>query len=359
MANEDGLTTLIAHNGALFSGKRLLVVGDIPNERVLAPASQAASCTAIADNYLVARRLAAALGQELGPQPRQRVSHGSVTLHFADLTEALTEVPAGSIDTVLLFLPKHKRLAQEALPTIAALLDPSASPMVYAAGENSAGGRSAGSLLKALGEPFKADLRRKCTLFAVKATGRPAATGGYAPVEIPAHGLTLAQAPGIFSEGRLDEGTALLISLLPQQVTGRALDLGCGSGALGLCLARLGAKSVTFSDVSARALALAARNARDNGIGAQCEFIASDGLSALGTYDTIAVNPPFHEGTRHEESPAQRMIEEAPAHLSPDGSLYLVGNSFLNYERALRAAFPVVDVLEKGKSYHVFRARKR
>ena len=42
---------------------------------------------------------------------------------------------------------------------------------------------------------------------------------------------------GVFSKGETDEGSALLLNSLPE-LSGRVLDLGCGSGVIGISLAR-------------------------------------------------------------------------------------------------------------------------
>src|SRR5258708_12996618 len=44
--------------------------------------------------------------------------------------------------------------------------------------------------------------------------------------------------PTIFAEGKLDEGTRLLIEALEVHTTDVALDIGCGAGFIGLHIAR-------------------------------------------------------------------------------------------------------------------------
>ena len=70
------------------------------------------------------------------------------------------------------------------------------------------------------------------------------------------------------------------------------LDLCCGTGCIGVSLARLGGAHVTFGDISPEALSLARRNAEKNGVeGVFCE---SDLFADLpGVYDLIVCNPPY------------------------------------------------------------------
>src|SRR6202012_4473671 len=68
----------------------------------------------------------------------------------------------------------------------------------------------------------------------------PAAPPGPGPVHavLPARPLPLAPAAGVFSPGRLDPGTRLLLDTAPPPPAGGdLLDLGCGYGPLALVLA--------------------------------------------------------------------------------------------------------------------------
>jgi len=74
------------------------------------------------------------------------------------------------------------------------------------------------------------------------------------------------------------------------------LDVGIGSGCIGVSLARLVPNSqVTAVDVSGDALNLAGKNAEINGVSAQITFWQLDILSEAPkeTYDMIVSNPPY------------------------------------------------------------------
>ena len=75
----------------------------------------------------------------------------------------------------------------------------------------------------------------------------------------------------------------------------RILDIGTGSGAIAISLARLieGAEVVAV-DISKEALAIARRNAER--LGTKVEFVEADALgdlSHLGEFDIIVSNPPY------------------------------------------------------------------
>ncbi|WP_299034870.1 class I SAM-dependent methyltransferase [uncultured Pseudokineococcus sp.] len=75
-------------------------------------------------------------------------------------------------------------------------------------------------------------------------------------------------APGVFSAGRLDLGTRVLLREAPTPpASGDLLDLGCGWGALSLAMATEAPDAVVWAvDVSARALDLTRRNAERLGL---------------------------------------------------------------------------------------------
>ena len=70
------------------------------------------------------------------------------------------------------------------------------------------------------------------------------------------------------------------------------LDLCCGTGCIGVSLARLGGFEVTFADISPDCLALARENAALNGVAGS--FVLTDMFGNIsGSYDMICVNPPY------------------------------------------------------------------
>lgn len=70
------------------------------------------------------------------------------------------------------------------------------------------------------------------------------------------------------------------------------LDLCCGTGCIGVSLAKLGGFEVTFGDISPDCLALARENAALNGVPGS--FVLTDMFGNIsGSYDMICVNPPY------------------------------------------------------------------
>ena len=106
-------------------------------------------------------------------------------------------------------------------------------------------------------------------------------------------GLTFHVEPGVLIP-RADTEILVEKALAWMKPGARVLDIGTGSGAIAVSLAKLGRQAqVTAVDASDRALEIARRNAERNG--AAVEFVKSDCFSALKgrKYDMIVSNPPY------------------------------------------------------------------
>jgi 16S rRNA (guanine1207-N2)-methyltransferase len=192
---------------------------------------------------------------------------------------------------------------------------------------------------------------------------RPAAAEPEGAYE--AFGCRFATAPGLFSPGGLDKGTALMLAHLLADLRGapsaearpptapRLLDLGCGAGPVAVLTARHGAR-VTAVDTSARALRFTRLNAEQNGVSVRVE--PGDGLEQLDgeLFDLIATNPPYHA----DFAVAKQFIEGAHRYLAPGGSLYLVVKRAPWYAEKLRTVFGGFRLIEQG-GYSLFIAVRR
>jgi 16S rRNA G1207 methylase RsmC len=139
----------------------------------------------------------------------------------------------------------------------------------------------------------------------------------------------LAVASGVFSAGRLDPGTAVLLrkaDLPTAATTGTLLDLGCGYGPIGCVLASEAPSATVYAiDVNARARELTAANADKLGLTDRMRVAAPDEVPADVTFDQIWSNPPTHIG----KAGLHEMLDRWLLRLAPDGVGWLVINKNL------------------------------
>jgi methylase of polypeptide subunit release factors len=111
---------------------------------------------------------------------------------------------------------------------------------------------------------------------------------------------------------------------------GRALDVGCGSGAGGLYLHRLGAAEVILTDVNEKALRYSRINAALNEA-PDALIVACDALCGMsGPFDLVISNAPYlcdgpayRDGGTLGIEVARRIVEQALTRLAPGGRLLL------------------------------------
>lgn len=116
-------------------------------------------------------------------------------------------------------------------------------------------------------------------------------------VLLPDMSLTLTTDRGVFGYDRLDSGTKLLLLKAPAPAAaGDLLDIGCGTGAIALTMARRSpAATVWAVDVNERARALCRGNAERNGL-ANVRVCAPDDVPADVQFATIWSNPAIRIG---------------------------------------------------------------
>ncbi|MFG1490708.1 methyltransferase, partial [Oceanospirillum sp. HFRX-1_2] len=281
-------------------------------------------------------------------------------------------------DNIILFMPKAKEQARYLIAQLLPLLK--SGGRFWLVGENNGGIKSADKLIKAAAEAAwpqggfslnKADKAKKSTLLKLElgSVNQPDAEYSFNPDpwelywNLPENDafpealsdLRLISLPGVFSHGRLDEGTALMLQNMPRIKPSkvrnrRVLDMGCGTGVIGLSLLKRDPElEVTFCDVNAMALEATRRSLKANDL--EGEVFASDMWSDVTErFDLIISNPPFHTGQKTDYDLADRFIRQAKKHLKRSGELRIVANRFLKYPDIIEATFGHCErIAETGK----------
>lgn len=284
----------------------------------------------------------------------------SLAARFGERIGFGTEVPAAEMDAAVLFVPKAKEFSAWLLACLAERLN---GKPLYLVGEKRGGIESAARQLEAFGRPRKLDSARHCQLWRVEVENAPPAPSLQSQantfsVQAPGGALDVVSLPGVFSHGRLDRGTALLLKHLEGLPDGALLDFGCGAGIVGAALKRRYPQAnVTLLDVDAFAIAASALTLQANGLEAQ--LICADGIDgAPQDLAAILSNPPFHTGVHTHYEASETLLRKSSLHLRKGGEIRLVANSFLRYPPLLEAALGHCETLNEGDGFKIYRAKK-
>jgi 16S rRNA (guanine1207-N2)-methyltransferase len=188
-------------------------------------------------------------------------------------------------------------------------------------------------------------------------THRPGAAHrpGTVHVLLPGLHLRLDTDSGMFSPGRLDTGTRVLLDAVPAPPpAGDLLDLGCGYGPIALAMAARSPTSTVWAiDVNARALELCERNAARAGL-ANVRAMTPDEVPRDTVFAAIWSNPPIRIG----KAALYELLKSWLTRLAPGGMAYLVAQRHLGADSMHRwlesEGFEVIRVTSRA-GYRVMR----
>ena len=145
-------------------------------------------------------------------------------------------------------------------------------------------------------------------------------------VSLPDGSFSIETDTGVFSHGRVDSGTKVLLMEAPALPTsGHVLDLGCGSGPIAMTMARRSPESSVWAvDVNERARQLTRDNASALGL-TNVTVASPDEVPDSVIFDVIWSNPPIKVGKQELHDLLNRWL----ARLSPDGYAVFVVNKNL------------------------------
>jgi len=283
----------------------------------------------------------------------QQLNNAQVQAHFC--VEYLAKTKH---DMAIIHFPKSKAEFSFTLAMLAESMTDDATIVIV--GENKGGVKSAEKLgLDYLAHCNKADAARHCLMFIGNL--KPALPDfdlqkfyTYYQVKIQEKTLKIAALPGVFSQNALDSGTEVLLAHLPDMITGKVLDFGCGAGVIAAYVGTAYPQTtLTLVDVSALALHSAQTTLTLNQLSG--EYIASNSLSNVSErYDFVISNPPFHQGVKTNYRATEQFLAEIKQNLASKGCITIVANSFLKYLPIMTSAIGKTKTLAIKKGFAIY-----
>ncbi|MBI5758498.1 MAG: methyltransferase [Planctomycetales bacterium] len=162
--------------------------------------------------------------------------------------------------------------------------------------------------------------------------------------------IQIVSRPGVFSHRELDGGARALINAMHIRDGMHVLDIGCGSGAVGLAAAlRAPDVHIVCLDSHTRAVQCTARGAELNGITRLKAILTADGdCGEPGSFDLALGNPPYFSDYRI----AELFLQSAHRALKPGGTILIVTKTPAWYESRMPDLFHHVR-MHPAKSFVV------
>ncbi len=259
---------------------------------------------------------------------------------------------------VVIYMPKSKPELQVLLDVACYCVSESGS--VFLLGEKKGGVSSGAKLLqKRASDVYKIDSAKHCQLWQAEKVSLAESFEiesyfDFFDVTIGEVELKLASLPGVFSAGRLDEGTEFLLSQNLKRLKGRTLDFGCGCGVIAAFLKTTNPDlNVEAIDASWLALQCAEKTFALNNL--NVEIYASNGWAGVeGRVNGVVCNPPFHQGVSTEYETTEGFIRQAYDKLARYAPMYIVANNFLRYPAVIEERFGQYKVFAKQNKFNIY-----
>ncbi|WP_073580200.1 16S rRNA (guanine(1207)-N(2))-methyltransferase RsmC [Vibrio quintilis] len=338
MSNYTAPSQIAKRQQDYFQDKHVLVAGELEDHYPVMLSSICKSVSVFTTHY----------GYYL-----QSKKHKEVNTYFgAELNEHI------EADVVLLYWPKAKQEASYLLAMLMSKLGTGTELVVV--GENRSGVKSIEKMFQPYGKIHKYDSARRCSFYWGECSQIPQPFDLQSwfetyQIHVQDKTVTVKSLPGVFSHGRLDDGSKLLLDTLKAS-QGKVLDFGCGAGVIGAVVASQNSGiHLSMCDVSALAIESAKATLAANGLNG--EVFPSDVYSDINEkFDYIISNPPFHAGLETSYHATESLLAKAPGYLNKQGQLMIVANSFLKYTPLIEQSFGHCNTLAKNTKFAIYQA---
>lgn len=156
---------------------------------------------------------------------------------------------------------------------------------------------------------------------------------------------------GVFNKKGLDFGTRLLLENINLNGKNSFLDMGCGSGVVGLFLLKNNPQYIIdMVDVNNRALELTKKSLNKNKLEANV-FYSDTYININKKYDCIITNPPIHAGKKV----VYDIIKNGKNYLNNNGEIWIV---MRKDQGALSMMKDMIDyynfeIIKKAKGFYI------
>lgn len=295
------------------------------------------------------------LGDDLSALPRDRVD--IVTGFrpdadgFAAQGLAVLAQPSGPYAAAVVCLPRARDHARALMAQASACVLPGGPVLVD--GQKTDGIEAIWREVKATGLPVSAALSKAHGRIFAFAAGADLA--GWTAADRDIGGFITR--PGVFSADAPDPASVLLAAALPARMPARVADLGAGWGYLSRAiLKRDGVAECHLIEAEAEALACARRNIDDPR--AQVHWADAMRFRPDRPFDAVVCNPPFHAAREADPAIGIGFLQAAARMLGTSGTLWLVANRHLPYERVLAELFRELEELPGDTRFRLYRASR-
>ncbi len=264
-------------------------------------------------------------------------------------------------DTIFIALPKNMIEAKYLIAKALKVLN--ADGQIFCAADNKAGGNRIKKMLQGFGLKNVQELsKNKARVVWASAGTLDQSAVDTAIVEGSQQSVLDGEyqsIPGVFGWHKIDQGSAILAQHLPDNLSGKGADFGCGYGFLSRYVAQhcVKVKMLYCIDADVRAVKLCEENLKDFTNDIETNFLWQDltrDFDQPKNLDFIVMNPPFHDGKKADKDIGKAFIQQAFQSLKPRGRLFIVANVNLPYENILKERFFKVEKLYEGRGFKVY-----